>query len=61
MNSIPKFVVSTTLTKVEWNNSRLLREISLKMCMNSSGSPVRTFWLPAAESWEIRCCSINSR
>ncbi|MHB8578001.1 MAG: dihydrofolate reductase family protein, partial [Dehalococcoidia bacterium] len=25
MNSIPKFVVSTTLEKVEWNNSRLIK------------------------------------
>jgi dihydrofolate reductase len=26
MNSLPKFVVSTTLQKVEWNNSRLIKE-----------------------------------
>jgi len=26
MNSLPKFVVSTTLEKVEWNNSRLIKE-----------------------------------
>jgi dihydrofolate reductase len=26
MNTIPKFVVSTTLNKVEWNNSRLIKE-----------------------------------
>ena len=26
MNSLPKFVVSTTLDKVEWNNSRLIKE-----------------------------------
>jgi dihydrofolate reductase len=25
MNSLPKFVVSTTLEKVEWNNSRLIK------------------------------------
>ena len=25
MNSLPKYVVSTTLEKVEWNNSRLIR------------------------------------
>lgn len=25
MNSLPKFVVSTTLKKVEWNNSRLIK------------------------------------
>jgi len=26
MNGLPKFVVSTTLEKVEWNNSRLIKE-----------------------------------
>ena len=26
MNSLPKFVVSTNLQKVEWNNSRLIKE-----------------------------------
>jgi hypothetical protein len=26
MNSLPKFVVSTTLEKVEWNNSRLIKD-----------------------------------
>ena len=26
MNSLPKFVVSTTLEQVEWNNSRLIKE-----------------------------------
>jgi dihydrofolate reductase len=26
MNSIPKFVVSTTLEEVEWNNSTLIKE-----------------------------------
>ncbi len=26
MNNYPKFVVSTTLDKVEWNNSRLIKE-----------------------------------
>jgi len=26
MNSLPKFVVSTTLEKLEWNNSRLIKE-----------------------------------
>ena len=26
MNSLPKFVVSTTLDKVEWNNSRLIKD-----------------------------------
>jgi dihydrofolate reductase len=26
MNSMPKFVVSTTLEKAEWNNSTLIRE-----------------------------------
>src|SRR5579864_6868739 len=26
MNSLPKFVVSTTLTSVEWNNSSLIKE-----------------------------------
>ncbi len=26
MNSLPKFVVSTTLTEVAWNNSRLIKE-----------------------------------
>jgi Dihydrofolate reductase len=25
MNSLPKFVVSTTLKKIEWNNSRLIK------------------------------------
>jgi dihydrofolate reductase len=26
MNSLPKYVVSTTLTQVEWNNSRLIKD-----------------------------------
>jgi dihydrofolate reductase len=26
MNSLPKFVVSTTLEKAEWNNSTLIKE-----------------------------------
>ncbi|MDA4113727.1 MAG: dihydrofolate reductase family protein [Thaumarchaeota archaeon] len=26
MNSLPKYVVSTTLDRVEWNNSRIIRE-----------------------------------
>ena len=26
LNSLPKYVVSTTLKKVEWNNSRLIKE-----------------------------------
>src|SRR5260370_23639788 len=26
MNGLPKFVVSTTLEEVEWNNSRLIKE-----------------------------------
>lgn len=26
MNSLPKFVVSTTLKEAEWNNSRLIKE-----------------------------------
>ena len=26
MNSLPKYVVSTTLDKVEWNNSRLIKD-----------------------------------
>ncbi len=26
MNSLPKYVVSTTLAKAEWNNSRLIKE-----------------------------------
>ncbi len=30
MNSLPKYVVSTTLEKVEWNNSRPIRGISRK-------------------------------
>jgi len=25
INSLPKFVVSTTLAKLEWNNSRLIK------------------------------------
>lgn len=34
MNSLPKYVVSTTLNKVEWNNSRLINENVIEKITN---------------------------
>lgn len=41
MNSYPKFVVSTTLTSVEWNNSRLIKGDIAQEVSNLKATPGR--------------------
>ena len=40
MNNVRKYVVSTTLDKVEWNNSRLLKGDSRLMAAGAAAAPM---------------------
>ena len=47
MNSIPKFVVSTTLEEVEWNNSTLIKENIAEEVAKLKQQPGQDIWSQA--------------
>ena len=57
MNNTPKLVVSTTLERVEWQNSTLIKGDVAEHLAGSRRSPARTSRSPAARRSCGRCCA----
>jgi hypothetical protein len=56
MNDTPKFVVSTTLEKAEWNNSTLIKDDVVEVITRQSSNPARISGFPAVSASSSRCC-----
>ena len=51
MNSMPKYVVSKTLTTVDWNNSTILSGDLAQEVPRSRSRTAGTSWSPAVRAW----------
>ena len=56
MNDTPKFVVSTTLEKAEWNNSTLIKDNVAEEITRLKSNPARISGFPAVSASSSRCC-----
>jgi dihydrofolate reductase len=54
MNSLPKYVVSTTLQEVTWNNARLLKGDSAEEVSRLKQQPGQEFWFSVVADWSTR-------
>jgi dihydrofolate reductase len=55
MNSMPKFVVSTTLTEATWNNTTIISDNVPDEVAALKADTRVTFSSPAAPCWSTRC------
>jgi len=50
MNTMPKFVISTTLKSTEWNNSTIIIDNIAAQIKSSKNSRAKIFWWQAVGS-----------